>query len=188
MQLFQIDVNIEHGYSPEYPEQVFNVIRPNLCRHGLDHKLQQITNATARLPELSQFVTVFICDGSKHNFSDRFHSNPGYTRKYRKHVRIDIRSFQGFLGISIIGIINDKHTNTYTIEKNQNGQKCNFLFSCQNWTWVLSQIPRKSVCHITALITNCDKPQIATAGIPDSSQFVTFGICDGSKHNFSDWC
>ena len=43
-----------------------------------------------------------------------------------------------------------------------------------------------SVCAVTALITNCDKSQIATAGIPEFSQFVTVAICDGSKHNFSD--
>ena len=43
-----------------------------------------------------------------------------------------------------------------------------------------------SVCAVTALITNCYKSQIATAGIPDLSQFVTVAICDGSKHNFSD--
>ena len=35
---------------------------------------------------VSQFVTVAICDGSKHNFSDRFHSNRGYTPKCIKHV------------------------------------------------------------------------------------------------------
>ena len=40
-----------------------------------------------------------------------------------------------------------------------------------------------SVCAVTAWITNCDKSQIATV----VSQFVTFAICDGSKHNFSDW-
>ena len=45
-----------------------------------------------------------------------------------------------------------------------------------------------SVCHVTALITNCDKSQIATVEIPDLSQFVIVTICDGSKYNFSDWC
>ena len=72
--------------------------------------------ATVEIPELSQFVTVAICDGSKHNFSDRFHGNRGYTPKYRKHVHIDIRSFQeGLLGTSIRGIIIDIHTNIYTL-------------------------------------------------------------------------
>ena len=40
-----------------------------------------------------------------------------------------------------------------------------------------------SVCAVTALITNCDKSQIATV----VSQFVTVAIFDGSKHNYSDW-
>ena len=43
-----------------------------------------------------------------------------------------------------------------------------------------------TVCAVTALITNCYKSQIATAGSPDLSQFVTVTICDGSKHNCSD--
>ena len=43
-----------------------------------------------------------------------------------------------------------------------------------------------SLCSVCALITNCDKSQIATAGIPELSQFVTVAICDDSKHNFSD--
>ena len=60
---------------------------------------------------VSQFVTVAICDGSKHNFSDRFHSNRGYTPKCIKHVHIKIGPFQeGFLGTSIMGFIADIHT------------------------------------------------------------------------------
>ena len=67
--------------------------------------------ATAGIPELSQFVTVAICDGSKHNFSDRFQSNRGYTPKCIKHVHIKIGPFQeGFLGTSIMGFITDIHT------------------------------------------------------------------------------
>ena len=58
------------------------------------------------------------------------------------------------------------------------------LPSTQNTFWVLLE----SICHIKALITNCDKSQVATAGIPELSQFVTVAICDGSKRNFSDWC
>ena len=57
---------------------------------------------------VSQFVTVAICDGSKHNFSDGFHSNRGYTPKCRKHVHIKIGPFQeGFLGTWILGFITD---------------------------------------------------------------------------------
>ena len=59
---------------------------------------------------VSQFVTVAICDGSKHNFSDRLHSNRGYTPKCIKHVHIKIGPFQeGFLGTSIMGFITDIH-------------------------------------------------------------------------------
>ena len=56
------------------------------------------------------------------------------------------------------------------------------LQSTQNTFSVLLE----SICHIKALITNWDKSQIATAGIPELSQFVTVAIFDGSKHNFSD--
>ena len=41
---FHIHVKSEHGYSPKYPEHVFSVIGLSLCRHGLDHKMRQITN------------------------------------------------------------------------------------------------------------------------------------------------
>ena len=34
-----IPVKSDHGYSPKYAEQIFNVIGLSLCRHGLDHKL-----------------------------------------------------------------------------------------------------------------------------------------------------
>ena len=60
---------------------------------------------------VSQIVTVAICDGSKHNFADRFHNNQGYTPKCIKHVHIKIGLFQeGFLGTSIKGFITDIHT------------------------------------------------------------------------------
>ena len=44
------------------------------------------------------------------------------------------------------------------------------------------------ICHGTVLVTNCDKSQIATVGIPDLSEFVIVANCDGSKHNFLDRC
>ena len=73
--------------------------------------------ATAGIPELSQFVTVATCDGSKHNFSDRFHSNRGYNPKFRKHVHSKIGPFQeGFLGTSIMSFITDKHTHKHTYQ------------------------------------------------------------------------
>ena len=72
------------------------------------------------------------------------------------------------------------------------GKKWNFSYSCQKLTWVLSQVPKHvfsvmdSVCAVTALITNCDKSQIATARILELSNIVTVAICDGSENNFSD--
>ena len=151
--------------------------------------------ATAGIPELSQFVTVSICDGSKHNFSDRFHSNRGYTPKCRKHVHIKIGHFQeGFLRTTIMVFITDIHTHKqiYTSEITPrwvNIQLFIFMSKVNLGTLPSSQntfsVLLDSVCAITALITNCDKSQIATAGIPELSQFVTLAICDGSKHNLS---
>ena len=70
--------------------------------------------ATARIPELSQFVTVAICDGSKHNFADRLHINRGYSPKCIEHVHIKIGPFQEvFLGTSIMGFITDIHTHKH---------------------------------------------------------------------------
>ena len=121
-------------------------------------------------------------------------STRGYTPKCRQHVHMDIGSFQeGFLGTSITDIITDIHANRYSILKTPKWAKMQlFLFmskvnldtlpSTQNTFSVLLD----SVCAVTALITNCDKSQIVTAGIPEVSQFVTVAICGGSKHNFSD--
>ena len=69
--------------------------------------------------KVSQFVTVAICDGSKHNFSDRSHSNRGYTPKCIKHVHIKIGPFQeGFLGTSIMGFITNIHNHKQTYQWN----------------------------------------------------------------------
>ena len=153
--------------------------------------------ATAMLPELSQFVTVAICDGSKHNCSDRFHSNRGCPPKCRKHVHIKIGPFQeGFLGTSIMSFITDKHTHKHIYQWNNTkmGKRKFFVFmskvnlgtlpSTQNTFSVLLD----SVCAVTAMITKCDKSQNATARIPELSQFVTVAFCDGSKCNFPDSC
>ena len=67
---FHIYVKSEHGYSPKYPEHVFSAIWLSLCRHGHDHKMRQITKCDGKDSDLSHFVTVAICDDSKHNFSD----------------------------------------------------------------------------------------------------------------------
>ena len=54
---FHIHVKNEPGYSPKYPEHVFSVIGLSLCRHGLDHKLRQITNCDGK-----DSWIVAICD------------------------------------------------------------------------------------------------------------------------------
>ena len=121
-------------------------------------------------------------------------STRGYTRKCRKHVYILICQFQEcFLFASLMDLITDIHRKRYTSEITPKCAKMQFFIfmskvnlgtlpSTQNTFSVLLD----SVCAVTALITNCDKSQIATAGIPELSQFVTVAICDGSKHNFSD--
>ena len=54
---------------------------------------------------------VAICDGSKQKFSNRFHSNRGYTPNCRKHVHVNIGPYkEGFLGTSIMGFITDIYT------------------------------------------------------------------------------
>ena len=171
-------------------QNTFSVLLDSIC-----HGTVLITNcdksqiATARITDLSQF---FDCRNSKIDFN----STRGCTPKYRKQVHIDIRPFQGgFLGASFMDIITDIHVNIYTSEITSKWAKMQlFVFvskvimgtipSAQNTLSVLLD----SVCHVTALITNCDKSQIATAGIPDLSQFVTVAICDGSIYNFPNWC
>ena len=146
-----IPVKSEHGYSPNYAKYIFNVI---WLSHDLDHKLRQITNCDGR-----DSWIVAICDGSKHNFSDRFHSNRGHTPKCRKHVHIKIGHFQeGFLGTSIIGFITDIHTHkeiyhwnntkmgkTTTIQKSLPSQFviCRNLWS-RPWRHKLSPITLKT--------------------------------------------
>ena len=54
---FHIHVKSEHGYSPKYPEHVFSVIGLNLCRHGHNHKMRQITKCDGK-----DSWIVAICD------------------------------------------------------------------------------------------------------------------------------
>ena len=116
---FHIHVKHEHGYSPKYTEHVFSVVGLSLHCHGFGHKLRQITNCDG---------SIAICDGSKHNFSDRFHSNRGYTPKCRKHVYILIGQFQeGFLFASFKDLITDIHRNRYTIKKTPKWAKMQFF-------------------------------------------------------------
>ena len=78
---------------------------------------------------VSQFVTVAICDCSKYNFSDRFHSNRGYTPKCRKPVHISIEPSQkGFLDTSIMSFITDTHTHKHIYQWNNTKMGKNTTF------------------------------------------------------------
>ena len=125
--IFMSKVNL--GTLPSI-QNTFSALFESIC-----HIKALITNcdksqiAMAGFPELSQFVTVANCDGSKHNFSDRFHSNRGYTPKFRKHVHIRIGTFQdGFLGTSIMGFTTDKHTHKHIYQWNNTKMGKNAIF------------------------------------------------------------
>ena len=114
IQLFMFMSKVNLGTLPS-TQNTFSVLLDSVCAvTAMITKCDKSQNATARIPELSQFVTVAFCDGSKHNFSDRFHSNRGCTPKCRKHVPIKIGPFQqGFLGTSIMSFMTDKHTHKH---------------------------------------------------------------------------
>ena len=124
MQLFIFMSKVNLGTLPN-TQNTFSVSFESICQvKTLITNCDKSQIATAEMPELSQFVTVAICDGSKHNFADGFHSNRGYTPKCRKHVYIHIGQFQGFPATSfmdLITYIHTNHTNRYTIEKHQTG-------------------------------------------------------------------
>ena len=136
-------------------QNTFSVLLDSVCAvTALITNWDKSQIATAGIPELSQFVTLAICDGSKHNFSDRFHSNRGYTPKCRKHVYILIGLFQeGFLFASFMNLITHIHKNRYTIQKTPKWAKMQFFIfmskvnlgqSTQNTFLVLLE----SICHI----------------------------------------
>ena len=59
------------GYSPKYTEQAFSVIGLNFPLKGRDKKnATKLQIATVKFSDLSQFVAVAICEGSKHNSAD----------------------------------------------------------------------------------------------------------------------
>ena len=120
---------------------------------------------------VSQFVTVAICDGSKHSFSDRFHSNRGYTPKARKHVHIKIGPFlEGFLGTWIMGFITDMHTHKqiYHWNNTKMGKYTTFHIHVKSESGYSPKYPEHifsviglSLCrhgldHKLRQITNCD--------------------------------
>ena len=125
----QILVKSDHEYSPS-TQNTFSMLFDSVCAlTALITNCDKSQIATAGIPELSQFVTVAICDGSKHNCSDRFHSNWGCTPKCRKHVHIKIRPFQeGFMGTSIMRFITDKHTRKHIYQWNNTKMGKNTTF------------------------------------------------------------
>ena len=149
---FHIHVKSEQGYSLKYPKHI-SVLLESIC-----HITALITNcdssqiATTGIPDLSQFVTVAICDGSKHNFSDR------------KRVHVHIGQFQeGVPTTSFMELITDIHTNRYTIEKTPKWAKMQLSYPCQNRTWVFSQVPRtRFQCYWSQYATSRSWSQIAT--------------------------
>ena len=181
IQLFIFMSKVNLGTLPSI-QNTFSVLLNSVCAvTALITKCDKSQIATARIPELSQFVTVAICDGSKYNFSDRFHSNRGYTPKCRKHVHIKIGPFQeGFLGTSIMSFITEKHTHKHIYQwitpKWAKIQLFMFMSKVNLGTLPCTQntfsVLLDSVCAVTALITNCDKSQIATIQESLPSYFV----------------
>ena len=91
------------------PEHVFSVIGLILCRHGLDHKLRQITNCDDRD---SRFVTICDCRNLwrfKTQLLRLMSIMPEGMWTYRKHIHLDIGPFEeGFLGTHITSEITPK--------------------------------------------------------------------------------
>ena len=70
MKLFIFMSKVNMGALPS-TQNTFSVLLDAVCAvTAMITKCDKSHNATARIPELSQFVTVAFCDGSKYNFSD----------------------------------------------------------------------------------------------------------------------
>ena len=70
MKLFIFMLKVNMGTLPSI-QNTFSVLLDSICAvTAMITKYDKSQNATARIPELSQFVTVAFCDGSKCNFSD----------------------------------------------------------------------------------------------------------------------
>ena len=70
MKLFIFMSKVNLGTLPS-TQNTFSVLLDSICAvMAMITKCDKSQNATARIPELSQFVTVAFCDGSKCNFSD----------------------------------------------------------------------------------------------------------------------
>ena len=187
MQLFIFMSKMNMGTLPS-TQNTFSVLLDSVCAvTALITNCDKSQIATAGIPELSQFVTVAICGGSKHNFSDRFHSNRGYTPKCWKHVHINIRPFQEcFLVTSIMGFITDTHTHKQIYQWNitKMGKNTTFHihvkgepgYSPKYQEHVFSVIGlslcRHGLDHKLRQITNCDGRDSWIVAICDLSQFV----------------
>ena len=70
MKLFIFMSKVNMGTLPS-TQNTFSVLLDSICAvTAMITKCDKSQNATARIPELSQFVTVAFFDGSKFNFSD----------------------------------------------------------------------------------------------------------------------
>ena len=70
MQLFIFLSKVNIGSLPNY-QNTFSVLLDSVCAvTAMITKCDKSHNATARIPDFSQFVTVAFCDGSKYNFLD----------------------------------------------------------------------------------------------------------------------
>ena len=129
IQLFIFMSKVNMGTLP-ITQNMFSVLLHSVCAvTALITNGNKLQIATEGIPELSQFMTVAICVGSKHNFSYRFHNNRGYTSKCRKHNHINIGPIQeGFLVTWIMGFITDIHTHKqiYQWKNNKMGKNTTF--------------------------------------------------------------
>ena len=70
MKLFIFMSKVNMGTLPSI-QNTFSVLLDSICAvTAMITKCDKSQNATARIPELSQFVTVAFCEGSKFSFSD----------------------------------------------------------------------------------------------------------------------
>ena len=160
---FQIHVKNEHSTLPS-TQNTFSVLLDSIR-----HVSTLITNcdksqiATARIPELSQFVTLAICDGSEYNFSGWCQKYPRVYSQVQKTCHINIGPFQGdFLGTSIMDIWLIYIKTRRPVKYHQNGQKCKFSYSCQKWTCGISQVHRTCFqCYWTQFVPSRPWSQIA---------------------------
>ena len=198
MKLFIFMSKVNMGTLPS-TQNTFSVLLDSFCAvTAMITKCDKSQNATARIPELSQFVTVAFCDGSKHNCSDRFHSNRGCTPKCRKHVHIKIGPFQqGFLGTSIMSFITDKHTHKHIYQWNNTkmGKNTTFHIHVKSEPGFSPKYPehvfsviglilcRLGHDHKMRQITKCDNWGILAVAFCDLSHFVIMAVTAQTESN-----